>query len=240
MEEKKLDLNSIIGFGLIFIILIWVMYNSQQKELEEQIKKQETEKVAPTTTSTTEVPKKESVATVVDSTVSDSIQTLKLQSSLGSFAYSAALPTATEAAFTVLENDLVRLKIANKGGYIVEAEMKKFEQFHKGSAQNVQIIKENNASFSIELKTSDNRTLQTKDLFFEPKLTEENGNQILSLKLKASPTQFLEYRYVLKPNDYMLDFGIRSQGLDNIINTSNPLNLDWQLKAFRNEKTCSL
>ena len=36
MEEKKLDLNSIIGFGLIFVILIWVMYNSQQNEAKER------------------------------------------------------------------------------------------------------------------------------------------------------------------------------------------------------------
>jgi YidC/Oxa1 family membrane protein insertase len=237
MEEKKLDLNSIIGFGLIFIILIWVMYNSQQKELEAKVKKQETEKVEKSATPTPEISKKEIATTVVDSTVSDSLQNLKLQSTLGSFAYSAALPSASDTAFTVLENELVRLKIANKGGYIVEAEMKQFEQFEKGSGKKVHIIKENNADFSIELKTSDNRTLQTKDLFFEPKLSEENGNQVLSLKLKASPTQFLEYRYILKPNNYMLDFGIRSQGLDNVINTSNPLNLEWQLKAFRNEKS---
>ncbi len=101
----------------------------------------------------------------------------------------------------------------------------------------VALIKDNNATFSIALKTADNRTLQTKDLFFEPSLTTENGNQVLRLKLKASPTQFLEYRYVLKPNDYMLDFGIRTQGLEQLIDTSNPLNLEWQLKAYRNEKS---
>ena len=32
MEEKKLDLNSIIGFVLIVGILIWIMYQNQPDE----------------------------------------------------------------------------------------------------------------------------------------------------------------------------------------------------------------
>jgi YidC/Oxa1 family membrane protein insertase len=32
MEEKKLDLNSIIGFVLIFGILIWIMYKNKPDE----------------------------------------------------------------------------------------------------------------------------------------------------------------------------------------------------------------
>jgi hypothetical protein len=34
MEEKKFDLNSIIGFALIFGILMWIMYQNQPTEQE--------------------------------------------------------------------------------------------------------------------------------------------------------------------------------------------------------------
>ena len=34
MEEKKLDLNSIIGFVLIFGILIWIMYQNKPSEAQ--------------------------------------------------------------------------------------------------------------------------------------------------------------------------------------------------------------
>ncbi|WP_396173712.1 membrane protein insertase YidC [Flavobacterium sp.] len=237
MEEKKLDLNSIIGFGLIFLILVWVMYNSQQNQAKEQLEKAKQEQVQKQAQ-----PKVEKLKVVAADTskvvVSDSIQVAQLKSTLGAFAYSAALPSAKES-FTTLENELVRLKIANKGGYIVEAEMKAFEQFKKGSGQKVQIIKEGNADFNIQLKTNDNRSLNTRDLYFEPVVTKEGANQVLTLRLKASPTQFLEYRYVLKPNEYMLDFAIRSNGLNTVLNTSNPLNLDWNLKSYRNEKSVS-
>ena len=47
------------------------------------------------------------------------------------------------------------------------------------------------------------------------------------MKLKVSETKFLEYRYVIKPNDYMIDFTIKSQGLSNVINGSQEVNLDW-------------
>ena len=235
MEEKKLDVNSLIGFGLIFVILVWVMYNSQQKDAAEELKKPQQEQVEATPKTATS---QTAVATTspTQAVVSDSLQMTQLKSSLGSFAYSASLPSAKES-FTTLENELVRLKIANKGGYIVEAELKQFEQFKKGSGEKVHLIKEGNANFNIELKTADNRSLNTKDLFFEPVLTKEGADQVLTMRLKAGTANYLEYRYVMKPNEYMLDFAIRSQGLNTVLNTSNPLNLDWSLKSYRNEKS---
>ncbi|MFN3640480.1 MAG: membrane protein insertase YidC [Flavobacterium sp.] len=215
MEEKKLDLNTVIGFALIFLILIWMLYNNQQQEAEKRL--QATEEV------------------VNDS---DSIKVVQQQSAEGSFAYAATLPAA-QGGETVIENDVLKLVISNKGGYITQAEVKNFERFYKGSNQIVNIIEDNNASLNLSLKTLDNRIYNSKDLFFEPLLTQEGANQVLTLKLKVSPTQFLEYRYVLKPNEYMLDFSIRTQGLNEVLNTAEPVELDWQLKAFRHEKSVS-
>jgi len=55
----------------------------------------------------------------------------------------------------------------------------------------------------------------------------------------VSETKCLEYRYELKPNDYMLDFTIRSQGLNDVVNSSQKVNLDWKLKTFRHDKSIS-
>ena len=234
MEEKKLDINSIIGFVLISGILLWMLYANtpsaeevKEKEKKEQVEKQAKEaKPAKTVTATTVV------------TPADATQTAAAQAQLGSFGYSATLPSATDAV-TEIKNEVLSLKISNKGGYIVDATVLGFEQFEKNSKKAVQIIKDQNASLDITLNTADNRTLHTKDMFFEPKLTTEGKNQVVTLQLKAGPDQFLEYRYVLKPNEYMLDFAIRSQGLEKVVNTSKPLDLVWQLKSYRNEKSVS-
>ena len=103
----------------------------------------------------------------------------------------------------------------------------------------MELIKDNNADLNIQLQTSDNRTLNTKDLYFEPSLTKVGENQILSMKLKASANEFLEYKYILKPNEYMIGFDLRSQGLNKVLNTAKPLDLEWSLKTYRNEKSVS-
>ena len=235
MEEKKFDKNSIIGITLIVVIFVWMMINSQKDAQKEQALKAKQEKIDKEKKAL-EAKTKQVTTTIADTTVNDTVKLQKLQGALGSFAYSATLPSAKEG-FTTVENDLVKLTIANKGGYISEAILKKYEKFKKGSGQLVELIKNNNADLNIALKTVDNRQLNTKDLFFEPTLTKVGGNQVLSMKLKAGANEYLEYKYVLKPNDYLVDFDIRSQGLIKALNTSKPVDLEWNLKSYRNEKS---
>jgi YidC/Oxa1 family membrane protein insertase len=235
MEEKKFDPNSLIGFVLIFGILLWIMYQNKPSETEiaaDNAKKELVIKDAKDA-KVKEVTAKRITTPVV---VSDSLQLVQLQKTLGDFAYSATLPSAKES-FTTIENKLVKLKIANRGGYIVEASLKDFEKFKKGSGKLVELIKGNNANLNIQLLTNDNRTLNTKDLYFEPNLTKNGDDQILSMRLKAGANEYLEYKYVLKADDYMLDFDIQSQGLNKVLNTSKPVQLEWDLKTYTNEKS---
>jgi YidC/Oxa1 family membrane protein insertase len=235
MEQKKFDLNSIIGFALIFVIILWMMYNNRENEVKEQAKAK-TEKAAEKKAKATTT--KEVANTIKDTTVADSVKMQKLQGSLGSFAYSATLPSAKED-FTTIENEFIKLKIANKGGFIAEATLKNYKKIDKNSNELVELIKNNNANFNLQLQTKDNRVLNTKDLFFEPTLSKVGENQILSMKLKAGANSYLEYKYVLKPKEYMLDFDIQSQALNSTLNTSNVADLQWDLKTYRNEKSIS-
>jgi YidC/Oxa1 family membrane protein insertase len=238
MEEKKLDLNSIIGFVLIFGILIWIMYQSQPSEKEIAAEKAKKELVAKQEAQAKADKTKTAVLPAVPATPGDTVQLAQLQKTLGGFAYSATLPSAKES-FTTIENEKIKLKIANKGGYIVEATLKEFEKFKKGSGQLVELIKDNNANLNIQLQTTDNRTLNSKDLFFEPSLTKVGADQILTMRLKAGANEFLEYKYILKQNDYLVGFDIRSQGLNKVLNSAKPLDLQWNLKTYRSEKSIS-
>ena len=238
MEEKKIDFNSIIGFVLIFGILIWIMYQNQPSDKEIAAEKAKKELVAKQEAQAKVKDTKTAVLPVTAVTPGDTVQLAQLQKTLGGFAYSATLASAKES-FTTIENEKIRLKIANKGGYIVEATLKEFERFEKGSKQLVELIKDNNANLNIQLQTTDNRTLNSKDLFFEPTLTKIGADQILTMRLKAGANEFLEYKYILKPNEYLVGFDIRSQGLNKILNSAKPLDLQWDLKTYRNEKSIS-
>jgi len=235
MEEKKLDLKTIIGFGLIIVLILWMFYNqtaSREKEQSEKEKKEQIEKAKQK-----HIPEPATAAVNTDTVAADSIKAAKLKSSLGAFAYSVSLPSAIDTA-TTIKNELISLKVANKGGYISEANLN-YEQFEKGSNKRVELIKNNNASFNLQFKTADNRILNTRDMYFEPKVTTEGKNHVLTMRLKAGENEFLEYRYVLKPNEFMMDFSIRSQGLAKVVDTSKPMDLEWKLKAYRNEKSVS-
>jgi YidC/Oxa1 family membrane protein insertase len=214
------------------------MYQNQPSDKEIAAEKAKKELVAKQEAQAKADKTKTAAAAPVATTVGDTVQLANLQKTLGGFAYSATLPSAKES-FTTIENEKIKLKIANKGGYIVEATLKEFKRFSKDSKELVELIKDNNSNLNIQLQTTDNRTLNSKDLFFEPTYTKVGDDQILTMRLKAGANEFLEYKYVLKPNEYLVGFDVRSQGLNKVLNSSKPLNLQWDLKTYRNEKSVS-
>ena len=225
MEQKKFDANSFIGILLLGAIALWYMYSNQAE-------------INPTETTTEQVanPSKEAAPTLQNTNAAttfatDSLKNNALQNKLGAFSYGAQL--ATEGT-TVLENSVLKLTIDNRGGQIVEALIKTYNTY---DSLPLYMIKDKNASFNINFGTTDNRILNTKELLFIPSLSKNGENEVLSMKLKVSETQYLEYRYEMKPDEYMLGFAVRSQGLSNVINTANTLKLDWDLKGYRHEKS---
>lgn len=230
MEEKKFDFKSFLGFTLILGILFWMMTNNKGSQEETNAKKEKENK---------EVVAKNGKTTPALSTaiVGDSV-TPELKQKLGAFAFSATLPSAKNNV-TEVKTDKLTLKFSNKGGFLQEVEVNQFESIKKGSNNKVKLIQNNNANFNLELNTVDNKVLNTKDLFFEPIVTKEKENQVVTMRLKTNDNSFLEYRYVIKPKDYMIDFSVRSQGLEQVLQTSKPTTLAWDLKTYRNEKSVS-
>jgi len=215
--------------------MIWYFYNNQPTP--EEIATQKAEQVQDSINRLSPVSNTNDaiVQSPENTTVrpTDSLSYAQTQNRLGAFAYSASLPSARDNE-TLLENELVSIKVSNKGGQITEVLLKNYTNYKKLP---LYIIKDQNASLNLSFATQDNRNLQTKDLFFEPTLTQNGDNQVLSMKLKVAANKYLEYRYELKPDDYMLDFAIRSQGMETAINTSQNISLDWKLKSYRTEKS---
>jgi YidC/Oxa1 family membrane protein insertase len=228
MEEKKLDINSIIGFLLIFGILIFWFYTNQPTPEEAAAQKAEQEQV--------EAQRREAETTTPNPTLDEPIVNLQdstamanYRNNIGGFGF-----TAPEEGITSLDNEVLSLKISNKGGQITEARMKHFVTY---DSVPVYLVKDSNASFGLQFSTSDNRVLNSKDLFFEPTLSTNGDNQVLSMKAKVSADQFLEYRYEMKPEEYLVDFTIRTQGLSGVISEGQPLQFQWQLKGMRHNKS---
>ncbi|WP_053991820.1 membrane protein insertase YidC [Mangrovimonas sp. TPBH4] len=235
MEEKKIDVNSIVGFVLIFGILLYMLWKNQPtpEEIAEQEKAKQEQVEAEQKAKAKEDSFVTSAEDFSNTGALDSTALEQLKIKLGPFAYASSLPSAKDEV-TLVENEVLALKFNNKGGYLSEVKLKQFVDY---DSVPIYMVKDGNTQFNINFGTSDNRILNTQDLYFQPTITKSGENTIVSMKLKVSETNFLEYRYELKPNDYMVGFSVKSQGLGNVFNSSQPIDLSWGLKGIRHDKS---
>lgn len=236
MEEKKFDLNSLIGMLLLGALAFLFIY--QSKPSKEELKKQKATELRikdsiANAKDVIKTPIKQEIVEAPVYDVGDSLAMALVNKAKGTFDYAATLPSARTYE-TTFKNDILEIKVANKGGQITSLKLNKYQTY---DAKDLYLIRDNNALLDLSFQTKDGRNLHTKDMFFEPTLSSDGENQVLSMRLKVDANKYLEYRYVLKPNDYMLDFSIHSVGLADVINTTSNINLDWKLKVFRSEKS---
>lgn len=232
MENKKVDINTVIGYVLIVGLLFWMIYTQQSNSPEADPETQQTESIE-----SQPEPKVDQTQNVTEETKplqqNDSLKNSQRQNLKGTFDY-ANINKQNE--ITTIENEVLQLKVANKGGQIVEVKLKDFDNY-KGDP--IYLIKDDNAKFNLKFQDKSGRLINTRDYYFTPELTQTDDGQALSMKLKVSDNQYLEYVYQMKPEDFMLDFNIYSQGLKEVVNTSQQPELNWSLKAYRNAKSIS-
>ena len=214
MEEKKFDPYQFVGFVLIAIIMTWMLMN--QQPVEEVVGEA--------------VVAEEITTTPVETRLSDSIQQLQLQASYGSF---ADLVVPKENSTVSLENEVLSFEFSTKGGQMTNSYLKGYTNYLD---QPLNLVKENqyiNFSFT----TLDGRTLNTADLNFTPELSTANGAEVLVLKAALRSGQWIAFRYALSKDDFMVDFSIRSEGMQRVINQNIPQTLQWELTALRNSRS---
>lgn len=223
MEEKKLDINSVIGFVLIFGILIYWFYTNQPSP--EELKSREVAaKQAQDSLENLKVSETEPIAV----TPNDSLNQQIYLSEVGAFGFKQPQPGTTR-----IENDVLELEIDNLGGQIAKVRLKKYVTF---DSVPVYLVKDGNSVFDLELATSDNRTLNTRDLYFEPALKKDGENLVLSMKAYTGEKSYLEYLFTVAPNSYMIDFEIRSRGLSEILK-GDKVTMSWDLTGIRHSKS---
>ncbi len=239
MEEKgKFDKNSVIGFLLIGAILLAWMYFRPAEEIEPQTETVTTTQVDSLKSSTNSSISAASTGNEKQTRnpqLNDSIENLIAQQQFGAFAYSSALASQFKQDYTEIENEVLVLKVAHRGGQVIEAKLKAFDTY---DGEPVYLIKDGNSNFNINFTTQDNRNLNTEDLSFIPEIRQNEGSTNLSMRAKVSENEYLEFSYSLKPEDYMLDFNIRSQGLNSVI-SGTEAQLSWDLKAYHRAKSIS-
>ena len=201
MEEKRIDPLQIIGFFLLFLVLIWMMYD--QSEMMEQ-NAQAKANVPTQTQAVNNNPQREQAAITINAPV---------------------LMDSIPEQITTIQNELLRLSITSKGGFIEEAEINAYTNYLD---EQVYIIKDANTDFNLRIEANGS-LINSRDLDFLPIL---DGNQLIMRSQVAGG--ILEFIYTLskeieESEAYRFQFDIRSSGL----NVQSKTNLYWRLDGFR-------
>ena len=214
---KKYDKNSLIGFVLMAVILI--VFNTF---FFPYIPQEQAPVAAPTEAIITETQFTET--TVAIPILSNSVISEELKTKYGVFA-SAAKGTDE---FQVIENDKLKITVANKGGRIVSVILKEYQTFDSLA---LDLFDADSSSFNLQFTTGHN--INTADLYF----VAEQSSNTLSMKLKADDSHYVEYLYTLT-DDYLIDFDIKFIGIESLITKgANYMNLEWQMKTPQTEKS---
>ncbi|WP_372754703.1 membrane protein insertase YidC [Labilibaculum sp.] len=229
-----MDRNSI--FGLLLIGAILIGYTYLTKPSEEELKAINTRdsiaRVDRLRNEQLEATRIESLKAAQYAEVKE--DSVALKATYGSF---AGAVNQKEELIT-LENKLVKLSINTKGGRINNVQLKNF-QTHDSLP--LLLWAENNSKFGLTFY-AENKPVNTENLFF----VEESGASLVdasssqkevSMRLMVGDGQYIEYKYSLAPDSYMVDFTVNMVGMQDIISrNSNFVTFNWQADIPSQEK----
>ncbi|MCT4613445.1 MAG: membrane protein insertase YidC [Marinifilaceae bacterium] len=234
-----MDKNTLYGLLIIGAILIGASYFNRPSE--EQLAKEKKYRDSIALVKKQELEQKNAIeAQKAIETKTDSVQLAK---NYGSFANNVANKDSIE--FTVLENELIKLKVSNLGGKIFSVELKDYKTYDQ---KELFVWGSENNKFGTSF-FAEGKTINTEDLLFDKGqgvIIANDSLKQLSMKCSLGENQYIEYKYSLKDNSYMLDFDINFVGMGNIIprNTRTiALNIEDELiskekgKKFENQHT---
>lgn len=250
--------NTIIGYVLIILLFLGWMWWMQPSEAEIQAQKakQDSIKLA-------EIQKKDSLLAIelkrkeieqIEGAAQAAIDTissisLKQQLAMDVFGIFSNAADAEQQFFT-LDNGLSSITLTNQGGRVYNVELHDYKRF---DSLPLYIFDPATANFALGFFARD-KIISTDKLFFEPVWYDTPKNSTIHLgdadsvrfgmRLHANDTAFsadkdryIEFRYTMRKDEYMLGFELFFHNLQSDISTpSGSINLTWKEDLNRNEQ----
>jgi YidC/Oxa1 family membrane protein insertase len=227
-----MDRNSIIGILIIAAILVvWGIVNKpSSEELEKARKRNDSIALSK------EIAQKEA-----------ELQKLKQQSGqLPPTEYQAEeavepVPAAEEVIDykkIVLENNLIRIILSEKGGRPVAVELKNYMRY---DSLPIILFDEDSSRFGLQY-FSNNRPFHTNDLLFQA-LTDKDTIRIekepesVAMRYTQEEGKYIEFRYRLTPDRYLVTMEMEFVGMENIsTQRTGIIDLDWMINSPQQER----
>ena len=136
-----------------------------------------------------------------------------------------------KASTTVIENELLKVTLTNKGGQMQKVELKD-DTYKSQDGGNVVLFDSNDQNMKLMLdgKTAN---IVTDELFFTPTEVSKTG---VTMHLPVAGGS-LDICYSLKPNSYILDMEVKATGLEGFFPSSTKtMQMEWTEDMKQQEK----
>lgn len=218
------DRNTVIGFVVLAALFFGYFYYNNQQQAAYKKEQARIDSIA-----NANRPKPDTLALKIDSAKADTIDKI---TKAGNFPDAAI---GTEQLVEV-HTDLFKIVFTNKGGQPKWIELKKFKNMDSG---HVKLAASDFDKISYPINTGVGKSASTSDLYFQPgtQIKNADGSTTVSFQLKSSDSlgsASIVHQYVVKPNDYMLDFDVQLNGADKLLE-KGVMNLNWQYTAAQQE-----
>jgi YidC/Oxa1 family membrane protein insertase len=256
-----MDRNTVIGIALIFLILIGGSYFNRPSEEQIAAAKRaqdsiELIRIEKEKADLFAKQNQEAKSTIIDSSPNDSIISQEGNLRKEKFGVFANASVGKEKFYTI-ENNLLKVSFSNKGGRIYSVELKNYKTF---DGKPLVLFEGTTSKFGMSFFVQ-NRSVETESFFFTPSdstpssvlngpkvkigregiekfnSSDKGDSKSISMKLIAGDGRYLEYKYSLKYNSYIVGFEVNTRGMNNIITANSKyLNFNWNMEIPRQER----
>lgn len=124
-----------------------------------------------------------------------------------------------EEQFYRVENDVMVVTLSNKGGMVHNVELKEYKRYN---GEPLMMAKDGSVEFDFNFGVSHNHYsayVNTSEYYFEtdaqPTTTVSGDSETISMRLYADANSYVEYLYIIKKDEYMVDYKVRFHNMDN-------------------------
>lgn len=152
----------------------------------------------------------------------------------------------------MLENDVLKMTINSRGGFVKSVELKDYLTW---DSLPLILFDPNTSLFDLNF-FAQNRSISSSQFYFKPYLNgqpytgneslsaKENDSLVFGMRLMADdvngivdPSKYIEYQYIVKSGEYMVDFNINVVGMQDLIAANTRfMNLNWHVDIQKQER----
>lgn len=159
-----------------------------------------------------------------------SVDSVRAKSQFGDF---AAAAVGVEE-FVEVNTEKLNLTFSTKGGQINIAELVGYQRY---DSMPLQLCAGDESTLGYTLLTSNNRIIDTRQLYFTPELVKNDSSTVLTMSAQLDSISSFDFVYTIPNNDFMVRKEIRANNIASYLAPNlNSLDIEWESLIRQNER----